>query len=442
MEESFFFTSYLRIFNNLYGRSYENQGYLNTSFFLFILTIKIFLSRRRAVPFLTFPISPSQNAMGYTGTSLPIDDPYGFLLNPAQLGFTSQQNNFSLMVYPSKVKLWGFDNFRIKGLAFNLGYNFKDIIGIPISVGFGFANPELSLYYGKINNNEDWEDKDNYDAYSLGVGIDYYVQFSAGITYKNIDSKISNYGYSQEIAPYTDKANVKAFDFGFLLNIPIIKLFDNNLSFDAFENTKVNPFINFSVGYSQSNIGDEIHYVDPAQSDPLSRAARLGYGISTGADVNFEYNTIRFIGIDFTVDAEDYLIKTKTEYGPGYTITTFDGYQSFIGDIKIGKNILQVKSDNKVTVHSGLQATLLETIIIKTGRIKNTDNVSRKTDGFEIRTKGLLKFLNFITKNTAIDFISNHFDLRYYYSSYSVAEGLETNIKGFAIYFQNLNSLF
>ncbi|MFZ2324595.1 MAG: hypothetical protein WAV89_12975 [Ignavibacteriaceae bacterium] len=220
--------------------------------------------------------------MGYTGTSLPIDDPYGFLLNPAQLGFTSQQNNFSLMVYPSKVKLWGFDNFRIKGLAFNLGYNLKDIIGIPISVGFGFANPELSFYYGKINNNEDCENKDNYDAYSLGVGIDYYVQFSAGITYKNIDSKLSGFEFSQETTSYYE-ANVKAIDFGFLLNIPIIKLLNNNLSFDAFGKTKVNPFINFSVEYSQSNIGDEIHYVDPAQADPLSRAARLGYGISTGA---------------------------------------------------------------------------------------------------------------------------------------------------------------
>lgn len=165
-------------------------------------------------------------------------------------------------------------------------------------------------------------------------------------------------------------------------------------------------------------------------------------GFQLELDVNVENDIMRFIGIDFTVDAEDFLLKTKTEYGPDYTISTFDGYQSFIGDIKIGKNILQVKSDDKVTVHSGLQVNLLETVIIKTGRIKSTDNTSRKTDGFEIRTKGLLKFLNFITKNATIEFISSHFDLRYYNSNYSLVEGLDTNIKGFAIYFQNLNLLF
>lgn len=52
--------------------------------FLFLQS-KSFSQGEGAIPFLTFPISPSQNAMGYTGTSLPIDDPYGFLLNPAHL---------------------------------------------------------------------------------------------------------------------------------------------------------------------------------------------------------------------------------------------------------------------------------------------------------------------------------------------------------------------
>ncbi|MFZ2324596.1 MAG: hypothetical protein WAV89_12980 [Ignavibacteriaceae bacterium] len=113
-------------------------------------------------------------------------------------------------------------------------------------------------------------------------------------------------------------------------------------------------------------------------------------GFQLELDVNVENDIMRFIGIDFTVDAEDFLLKTKTEYGPDYTISTFDGYQSFIGDIKIGKNILQVKSDDKVTVHSGLQVNLLETVIIKTGRIKTP---AEKPTALRSEQKGYLNFL-------------------------------------------------
>ncbi len=56
-----------------------------------------------AIPFLVFPVSSAQNAMGATGTSLPTDDTYGFLFNPAQLGYTSQSNNLSLIFYPNKI---------------------------------------------------------------------------------------------------------------------------------------------------------------------------------------------------------------------------------------------------------------------------------------------------------------------------------------------------
>ena len=79
-----------------------------------------------AIPFLVFPASPIQTAMGSTGTSLPTDDPYGFLLNPAQLGYTSQSNNLSFIFYPSSVDWLGSPTLSINGIALNLGYNFKN----------------------------------------------------------------------------------------------------------------------------------------------------------------------------------------------------------------------------------------------------------------------------------------------------------------------------
>ena len=71
---------------------------------LIIFTNKTFSQGEAAVPFLLLQPSPSLAAMGQTGTALPTEDPFGFLWNPAQLGYTSQNNNFSFIFYPSKLE--------------------------------------------------------------------------------------------------------------------------------------------------------------------------------------------------------------------------------------------------------------------------------------------------------------------------------------------------
>ena len=122
------------------------------SLFSFLLiTNKTFSQGEAAVPFLLLQPSPSLAAMGQTGTALPTEDPFGFLWNPAQLGYTSQNNNFSFIFYPSKLEWFPELNadLEVKGLAFNLGYNLKDIIDFPLSVGFGYSNVEID--YGTFN---------------------------------------------------------------------------------------------------------------------------------------------------------------------------------------------------------------------------------------------------------------------------------------------------
>lgn len=168
------------------------------SLFSFLLiTNKTFSQGEAAVPFLLLQPSPSLAAMGQTGTALPTEDPFGFLWNPAQLGYTSQNNNFSFIFYPSKLDWLPTFNLdlEVKGLAFNLGYNLKDLIDFPLSVGFGYAKTEIDYghffmadEYGNVIGT--FEAKDYYHAYSAGIGIDYFVQFNAGITYKDITSKL------------------------------------------------------------------------------------------------------------------------------------------------------------------------------------------------------------------------------------------------------------
>mgnify|MGYP000164334556 CR=1 FL=1 len=406
-------------------------------------TNKTFSQGESAVPFLTFPVSPSQTGMGATGASLPNDDPFGFLLNPAQLGHISQSTNLSFAFYPNKVKLWGFDKFTINSFAINAGYNFKELLNIPISVGVGYADSKylIDLPYALQFT---FEELEQFSTFSFGVGIDYYIQLNAGISSKGIVSKIPDYT-SSLFPPPTFEADANVIDFGFLINIPVIKLIDDQLSFEIFDKNPTKPFFDLSLGYSQLNIGDEIYYNDPLQKDPLPRTAKLGYGISTGFDFDIDNTFIRVFSIDFTVDAEDKLLEYEIINSGNPVIPNmkrFKGYQSFIGDINIGKNIFQITGDENVISKTGFQINVFEFFTYKQGHLSGDGYNSVKTNGFEIRSKGILKFINAVSSIEAIKFITNCFDLRYSYSKYSIDDGVETKFHGISIYVQNLNSLF
>jgi len=389
----------------------------------FLLVLNSFtFAQSGAIPFLLVPTSPSFNAMGATGTSLPSDDPYGFYFNPAQIGFTSLHNNLTFSFYPADIKWIGVDQLKLSGLALNAGYNFKSLIGIPLSVGFGFANPKLKFGYSAFRGGIDTED--SYRAYSIGIGINYYVMLSAGITFKNISSEIPDIVHFGSGG--VRKAEVNAVDYGLLLSVPVIRLIDNTLSFNLFKNIPAKPFLNFSMGYAQSNIGDEVIYFDPAQADPLPRQSRFGYGISAGLNLEIEDVLLRAIGFDFTVDADDILIAADS--------TGQFEYQSFLGDIDFGRNVIQIKGDEKVVARAGLKIELLETLSIYKGHFSGRGFYESKTNGLELRLKGLLKMLDKLTDDPVVKYISDHFDIRYYNTRYLADSPVETKIEGLSLF--------
>lgn len=410
---------------------------------LFLFSEYSFPQGQGIIWFLTFPTSPSQNAIGYAGTSIPMDDPYSFLLNPAQLGYTSQKTNLSFMFYPSKADLWGFNIASVNGSALNLGYNFNDILGVPLSIGASFIHQKQDMFFRYSATEGENKNLEKYNIYSLGIGYDSFIQLSAGITYKNINSQIPDYLSSFYPPPFYE-IKTDALDFGILLTIPIIKIIDESLVFDFARKISLKPSFKFSIGYSQLNIGDEISFFSPVQSAPLPRTARLGYGVSTGLEIPYD-NPLQIIGLDFTVDANDILLNYETIYTgrlPDLTIHKFTGYQSFIGDINIGRNIIQIKGDDKVSVHAGFQAKLFESFIYKVGHNKGAYSGGIETNGYEIRTSGLLKFICELTDNNTLIMLRDHIDIRYYYSRYSLNENLETKINGIALYIQNIHTIF
>ena len=418
---------------------------MKTSSFLTVIMLSIlffpktFAQGEAAVPFLLLNPSPSLSAMGQTGTALPTEDPFGFLWNPAQLGFTSQTNNLSFIFYPSKVD-WVpafHSGIESNATALNVGYNFKDLIGVPLSFGVAYSNPELvygTFYRTDENGNiiGEFEAKDYYNAYSFGIGIDYFAQLSVGYTIKNVTSILSDQPTGEEQG--IGRAETTVNDFGILLNVPVLKLIDEKMQARLDKNLLAQPSLNFSLGYSKSNIGDEISYIDPAQADPLPRMDKLGYGINAGFDLISEGFRINAFNISVTAEADDILIQRDTIGN--------SEYQSTLSDLKFWKNIVQIEGDEKIVSHAGTKLEFVETVSLYFGHFAGRGFDQRKTNGYEFRLKGLLKLYALWAKDPVAYFLRDHIDIRYYNTDFFSDHPLETKMTGLAFYVHNLNELF
>jgi len=401
-----------------------------------LFSVTSFAQGEAAVPFLLLNPSPSLSAMGATGTALPTEDPFGFLWNPAQLGYTSQTNNLSFIFYPSKVDWAGVNDLLWKGIALNAGYNFKDLIGLPVSFGFGYSNPEFDFgTFVRTDENGNVigtiEAKDYYNAYSFGLGVDYFVQLSIGYTIKDVTSILSDQPTGEEQG--SSKAETTVNDFGILLNVPVTKLIDDKLQVQLDENLNALPTFNFSLGYSKSNIGDEISYIDAAQADPLPRMDRLGYGISTGFDLVSDNFRINAFNLSFTVEADDILIKQDS---------TGSEYQSTLSDLKFWKNVVQIEGNEDIVSHAGTKLDFVETFSIYFGHFSGRRYGVSETNGYELRAKGIFKLCALWAEHSVTDFLRDHFDIRYYNTNSFAYHPLETNMTGLAFYVHNLNELF
>ena len=98
---------------------------------LFILSFSssLFAQGEATMMFLRIPPSPILNGMGGVGTALPINEPFAFHYNPAQLGYNSQTTNWAYQFYPSKIQWW--PGWNMPDITFNSsvwvgGYNFKN----------------------------------------------------------------------------------------------------------------------------------------------------------------------------------------------------------------------------------------------------------------------------------------------------------------------------
>jgi hypothetical protein len=367
--------------------------------------------------------SPQLNGLGWIGVSYPNDGPLGFYYNPAMLGYSSQHNNISAEFYPGASDWASISELEYSNLGFNLGYNFKnELNGLNLSLGVGYIYSKFS--FGTFRTYEPTgvaESFDSYDAYGIGLSLDYIISISMGITFKSIRSAIIG------DAQYTTNAN--ATDYGILFGVPVIKLIDDNFSFQLSEKSKLKPILNYNLGYSKLNIGDEFYYIDQNQKDPLPLTARLGHTLSFGLDYETDKIFINLIKYDLILEADDILIQRDS---------TGFSYQSLLGDIDFWKNLIQLKGDENVVVHKGHAISLIETVTILIGNLRGRGyNYIPKTNGLLFSSKGLLKWLNSELETDFLKFVSKHLELRYTSSNIFSGREIETNMSSISLHFMN-----
>jgi hypothetical protein len=405
---------------------------------LTILVSTNFSQGEAAVPFLVLQQSPQFTGAAQVGVAVPPIDPMGFYLNPAVLGETSQEFNFTTLFLPSKVDWLNFGRIEFSTFGMSLGYNFKNsFLKIPLSIGIGYIKNRLD--YGEFvrmgpespDPISSFDSYDEFSSLSFGVSYEFYLKFSAGITTKSFKSVLSD--SPSESEPGKRKAEGNAFDYGFLITAPISKLFYDDVVFNVKDNWNIKPKTNISLGYSLTNIGDEINYIDQAQSDPIPRTARLGYNINLGFDLvsdNLKFNLLDYY---FIAEAEDILIE-KNEANDYKT-----EYQSGFGDISFGDNVISLKGDEKVVVRKAHMFRILETISFSIGRFDGRGYYEiRKTDGLIISTTGISKYLSSNFDNDILQFIADHISIEYYHSTLFV-DWWETEIEGIGIILKNFS---
>ncbi len=408
---------------------------IGTCLLLLIFSIKTNAQREGAIPTLYLNPSPEANGLGWTGVSYADQNALNFYYNPAMLGQFGIKHNFSIQTYPGNLD-WlnsGLAKYNNNGL--NLGYNFKGLLSdFDLAIGAGYIHS--SFNYGQFSPYYS-ESKDSYSAFGLGFSLSHVITFSAGLTYKTINSLLGAFLNGEDRSPSFEG---DAIDYGFCISVPVLKLIKNDFAFKLLNSAVIIPVFNYNIGYSRLNIGNEVYYIDKAQSDPLPLTARLGQAFNIGFNYKTDKLFINLLNYNLILEADDYLIDNTliVNYSNGDT-SSGKNHQGMLGDIKIGKHLIQLKGDDKVVVHKGNSLEFIETVTLLFGSFNGRGYNNVKTDGFIISTNGLFKFLNSQVENQTLKFITNHLELKYANSTLFKGMPIETNFSGVAVSLSNFN---
>ena len=371
-----------------------------------------------AVPFLLIGSSVDGNAMGGISATIPSVTATAPIANPAQLGLFSLENVLSAAVYPKKTEWlpeYNFSELTYSASAINVGYNFKDLLPLPVSVGIGYSRIDINLGTFTVTGPSSptgtrFEAREIAEQFSVGFGLEYLVRVGIGFNSKWIDSRLGPTGTEMEPAAGTAKAF--ASDFGINVVAPLTDIV-STLSGESLQLLpRVEPLLDVSFGYVHGNVGREIRYVSVAQADPLPRRAVIGLGVELGFAARIRDSRWKIASVVVAREVEDILVLRAND-------GTFT-YQSGLGDIAFTDNVILGKMNSRATVRKGWQVQVGEVLFVRGGRTAGP-GLAYYTDGFGVQLNGFLKLLELAAPELSegwIGFVGEHFDVQYSRSTY------------------------
>ena len=412
------------------------QALYTIVFISFIAATQCFAQGESGVPFLLISPGAKANGMGEASVALFSNDPLALMTNPAQIGFQSHANYFSFGYNRSKwLPQFQLPHLAYSAFAVNAGVNLRKELGIAPELSIGIAYSRIYLNLGEyvqtasgsptpISTYNAYEQSDQYSA---GIGIDYWVKVSAGITFKQIFSSLAPF-YIQNIGG-KGEAGLDAYDYGLMLGVPVIDIISRMREEPILILPHASPFFDFNIGIAKNNLGSKkVIYGASSNADPLPRYARIGIGFNIGIDYDNEGLNWQPVSFKWTIEANDLLVRTPGPPNSSPIPETW-GYQDGFGDIKFFDELIAGHTNTETIKKKGWEIGILEFLYIRGGRFEedyNRGNRRFNTSGFGFQFSGFVKFLRAmdfsIPDNNVFGFILRHVDLRYDHSEYTTDE--------------------
>lgn len=370
--------------------------------------------------FLLIQPSVRESGMATASASSQGVDVLAPAFNPARLGMMSLKHFVSTEFYPKRMPWLPAlaDDIHYEAKSFLFGYRLNQ--KSPIALGIGYTRVHIDLGERAVGGEEGsgvlekFHSCEGAHVFTIGAGFDHLVQVGVGANIKYIESNLASVvSYASQLKPAS--ARTTALDVGINANLPIIEAIAKWRNTSVEIRPGIRPLLTIATGYSQSNIGGKIRYIDADRADPLPRTARIGIGISAGLEVLDNESTWRVVSFEGLHEAEQLLVRD----GAGEDV----GYARFLGDINLWKNVILGKSGPLVITKRGWELSILEIFSIRNGRHEDPlGKLYYDTEGMGVSLSGVLKLMRLLVPvlkdNRTFGFGAKHLDIQFNTSSY------------------------
>jgi hypothetical protein len=364
-------------------------------------------------------ISPSPAANGRGGIFLPgdWDDPQYAHYNPAGVGFSVIRQRygvgFSSMKWMPGWRDYDMDmSYRSFGLYAPLGdddalrgLGYKGTIhygvglnGVLFDLGETKRYDEFNRTIGTFHS---WE---NSYAVTLAAATASRINTALGMTLKGADAHLTP-------GPYGGSPAAFMFDFGGLLELPVVKILQGRDT-DPPDEFGLNPEVTCGLGYALSNFGGKVYYDYPGTGSPLPRAASISTGVTFELrKVDPTFGTWKMLSLGWGVQGDDDLVYA-TDGSWRYS-------RSLRGDIRFFNDLVFGRFNPHIVKMRGWELGLIEAFYVRTGMHEDPEgNLLYHTYGFGLRLAGLYKCLVASGGYRPPGDLFRHLDIRYDFSRY------------------------